>query len=87
MYSTFIQCETFLLFSQCGRTPVYCAATQGNEAMLRIVVNAGADLNLRDTEGLTPLMAAIREGATGMAMVLIKAGASLDRADEVRAQD
>ena len=45
-----------------GLTPVYIAAENGNAALLRRLLDAGADVATRDASGDTLLMAAVRTG-------------------------
>ena len=41
-----------------GQTALHVAATNGNLACVKILLDAGADSTLRDVEGLTPLQQA-----------------------------
>ena len=43
-----------------GVTPAYVAAENGNAAMLRLLLDAGADVSATDGTGDTLLMAAVR---------------------------
>jgi ankyrin repeat protein len=44
--------------SYVGATPFYCAARNGDAAMMRLLVDHGADPNINTEVGVTPLMAA-----------------------------
>jgi len=60
-----------------GSTPLYTAAAQGEQALVRLLLAAGADPNLRsgdDTEG-TPLCAAACHGQMEIVRALLAQGA------------
>ncbi|KAJ5057278.1 hypothetical protein J3E72DRAFT_387986 [Bipolaris maydis] len=42
-----------------GRTPLHCAALRDYDEMIKILIDAGADLSARDMDGYTPLGAAV----------------------------
>jgi len=64
-----------------GQRPIHFAAAQGNEAMLAVLVSAGADLNPSDDDGNTPLLAASAGGYLELVKVLIDAGADISAAN------
>ena len=67
-----------------GRTPLHWAAFQGAEVVLDLI-QAGADVNVYDSEGETPLMYAASSNSIDVVRVLIEAGANVnDRADDER---
>lgn len=51
-------------------TPLWYAAAGGHEAVMRLLIAAGADLNASDANGITPLMIAEQEGRSGAVRVL-----------------
>jgi len=50
--------------------------------MVRLLVDNGADMNIRDDDGMTPLMVCLNRGNTDMSAYLISKGANLDVKDE-----
>lgn len=70
-----------------GSPPLLCAAScdpsqpfQSCEAVVKVLISAGADINQSDSEGYTPLMAASSVGNLEMVNLLIKNGARLNAA-------
>ncbi len=70
-----------------GRTPLLCAAGcdpsasfQSCEAVVNVLVSAGADINKGNSDGYTPLMAASSVGNLAMVMLLIRHGADINAA-------
>jgi uncharacterized protein len=70
-----------------GSPPLLCAAScdpsqpfQSCEAVVTILISAGADINQGDSEGYTPLMAASSVGNLEMVNLLIKNGTRLNAA-------
>ena len=57
--------------SRHGVTPLYLAAGQGNAAMIRRLIAAGADANGTDITGDTVLMAAVRAGSPDAVRALL----------------
>lgn len=61
-----------------GRTPLQMAAYDGSTAIVEMLIQAGANVDIADTEyGYTPLAAASRKGHADTVRVLINAGADL----------
>lgn len=59
-----------------GAPALHWAAMYGDERMLRLVINAGADVDAQTPEGVTALMhAAIRPGGEVLVQMLLDAGA------------
>jgi hypothetical protein len=63
-----------------GRTALHFAAYFDIPVTLKILIEAGADMNTQDREGITPLYLAAQEGNPMIVMELIKAGADVDLA-------
>lgn len=59
-------------------TPLQVYASAGNDRMLRILVETGANLEYRDSEGRTALARALENGHLRAAKVLIKSGADVN---------
>ena len=64
--------------SSLGNTPLHVAAIQGDDIVVRILLDSGADVNAAGEHGYTPLHEAIEQGKYHTAMMLIAHGASLD---------
>lgn len=45
-----------------GRTPLFCVVSDGHEAVIKLLLEAGADLNRKDVFRETPLQRAARNG-------------------------
>jgi ankyrin repeat protein len=65
-----------------GWTPLHLAAIKGNEETARMLIDAGADLNLQDEDGYTPLNWAARVGKIEIVRMLIAAGADVNLQNE-----
>ena len=64
-----------------GVTPLLAAAENGHFDVVRLLVEAGADVDRADSSGFTPLMGASRAGDTAMAKFLLERGARPDAVD------
>uniref|UniRef100_A0A0G4FWP8 Uncharacterized protein n=1 Tax=Chromera velia CCMP2878 TaxID=1169474 RepID=A0A0G4FWP8_9ALVE len=64
----------------CGRTPLYAAALEGRDAVVSILVAAGADKDKADRSGETPLYVAAFGGHDAVVSMLVSAGADKDKA-------
>ena len=62
-----------------GRTPLHIAAKHGNQAIAKILIENGADIDSLASKNLTPLMIAIQFNMPSIAKFLIEQGASLNR--------
>lgn len=59
-------------------TPLHYAASAGNDEMIPLLIEKGADVNARTLRGITPLYMAAREGRGTTVKLLLKAGAKKD---------
>jgi ankyrin repeat protein len=64
-----------------GRTPLWWAAENGHEAVVKVLIAAGADVNKSDNYGRTLLYWAVRYGHEAVVKMLIAAGADVNKAD------
>jgi ankyrin repeat protein len=64
-----------------GLTPLLYAAREGCAECARLLVDAGADINLGDPENISPLLMAVMNGRFDTASYLIKKGASPNKWD------
>ncbi|EDO37759.1 predicted protein [Nematostella vectensis] len=62
--------------SASGNTPLHAAVNCGNQSMVKLLANAGADLNAanEDCNGATPLFLAIMSGNLAMVSLLLSLG-------------
>jgi len=67
-------------------TPIGLAALNGNVAILRKLLDAGADANTATPGGETALMTAARTGNVDAVTLLLDRGATVDAKDNVRSQ-
>jgi ankyrin repeat protein len=54
------------------------AAAEGHAEVVRVLIDAGADVRRRLASGMTPLLLAAREGRAGVVRVLLAAGADVN---------
>ena len=69
------------LANRYGVTPLFLACSNGNAAMIRLLLDAGADPNSEDPTGETALMEAARVGTLDAVKLLLERGAELDAKD------
>ncbi len=63
-------------------TPLHWAALNGSVEIARMLIDAGADVNVQTNGGRTPLHWAARRGEVEIARMLIDAGADVNVQDE-----
>lgn len=78
--SRFSQLPGYLMDVE-GVTPLIAAAEAGHFQTVRLLVNAGADVNRSDASGFNSLMGAARAGHPSMVKFLLERGARLDAVD------
>ena len=61
-----------------GRTPLHRAACNGHTTMVDMLLEKGANIEAKDTNGVTPLYWASHEGHTGTAEALLAKGADIE---------
>jgi ankyrin len=64
-----------------GMTPLLYASRDGRKETVRMLLDAGADVNLRDANDITPLLAAITNNHPDVARYLIERGADIKAVD------
>ena len=65
-------------------TPLHLAAVYGQPKVMRLLVEAGADVDAYDARGNTPLLIAAEQRRTDVVMELIKLGADVNRKKKPR---
>lgn len=65
-----------------GETPLHLAARRGHEEVLVLLLEYGAEINAKATQGHTPLLSAVHfEGNTSVVQTLLNHGADVNTAD------
>ncbi len=64
-----------------AKTALLYAAREGNVAIVRLLVEAGAQLEKSDADGVTPLLMAVLNGQMPVAHLLLERGANVRAAD------
>ena len=76
--------DLFVTVLQTGCSALYRASTSNKPAMARLLIEAGADVNLATADGRTPLGVACWYGYAEVVRVLLEAGADVDTSNLVR---
>jgi uncharacterized protein len=64
-----------------AKTPLLYAAREGHEDIAKLLLDAGANIEKADADGVTPLLMAILNGHVGLAQNLIAKGANVNVTD------
>jgi hypothetical protein len=64
----------------CDENELHIAAPSGHEAVVRALIEAGADINKARDNGVTPLYIAAQQGHEAVVRALIEAGADVNKA-------
>lgn len=65
-----------------GKTPLHQSLTGGNDEIIKLLIERGADVKARDNTGLTPLHIAAWWSVTARAKILIDHGADVTATDK-----
>ncbi|KAG6985688.1 Ankyrin repeat domain-containing protein 50 [Fusarium oxysporum f. sp. conglutinans] len=65
-----------------GRTPLWWAAAQGNEAIVRLLLDRSAHIEAADDDGWTPLLRAAENGHETVVRLLLDRSAHIEAADD-----
>jgi ankyrin repeat protein len=63
--------------------PLSRAVEKANEAVIRVLLKAGVDVNAKSMAGRTALNRAAQEGHTAIALLLLEIGADINREDDL----
>ncbi|KAL1783253.1 ankyrin repeat domain-containing protein 31 isoform X2 [Sigmodon hispidus] len=61
-----------------GESQLHVASREGNLSLVKVLIESGADVNLKDNAGWTPLHEAASEGFNDVIIELLKAGANVN---------
>jgi hypothetical protein len=65
-------------YKEYGQTPLWQAAENGHEAFVRLLLDKGASIDAKDSDGWTPLSRAAGNGHEAVVRLLLDKGASID---------
>ncbi|CAI8019084.1 Ankyrin repeat domain-containing protein 29, partial [Geodia barretti] len=83
MLLTFAAKISPLSYLQGGATALHLAAQQGKADVVRLLTEAGAQLDIQRTTGATSLYIASEKGHSEVVNILLRNGAGVDRAKNV----
>ena len=63
-------------------TALHCAAKKGHTKVVRVLIDAGADIDTRNDDGRSPLHCASTSGSLEVVKMLVEAGAGVDVTDD-----
>jgi hypothetical protein len=66
------------VYDSSGKTPLWWAAAKGHEAIVKLLLEKGADIDSKDNNNQTPLSWAAAEGHEAVVKLLLKKGADAD---------
>ncbi|EWC44643.1 hypothetical protein DRE_06632 [Drechslerella stenobrocha 248] len=66
----------------CNRRAIHAACENGHEDSVRILLQRGASVNVKDEDGKTPLHLAAADGSEGIVRMLIQSGANVNAFDD-----
>ena len=64
-----------------AKTPLLYATREGHEDVVKLLLDAGANIEKADADGVTPLLLAVLNGHVGLAHTLIARGANVNVSD------
>ena len=64
-----------------GQTPLWWASAQGNEAMVKLLLEGGTDIEAKNVDGQTPLLWASAQGNEVMVKLLLDRGVDIEAKD------
>ncbi|KAK0140185.1 Ankyrin repeat and SOCS box protein 3 [Merluccius polli] len=67
-----------------GQTALFLAAAKGHVDIVKLLVTAGANMNIKNASGLTPILAALSKNKPAVAKVLLRKGAEVNQTDASR---
>ncbi|KAF2227545.1 ankyrin repeat-containing domain protein, partial [Elsinoe ampelina] len=62
-------------------TPLMAASSRGNDSIVRLLLQRGADVHARNSDGWTALTKAVYHGKLSTVMALVSYGAEIDPVD------
>ncbi|KAK0135690.1 Ankyrin repeat and SOCS box protein 3 [Merluccius polli] len=62
-----------------GQTALFLAAAKGHVDIVKLLVTAGANMNIKNASGLTPILAALSKNKPAVAKVLLRKGAEVNQ--------
>ena len=66
-----------------GNSPLFFACLNGNETVVKYLVEQGANINIEDRSGETPLCIAFSSGNEAVVKYLVEHGANINKAKKI----